>query len=334
MIGSVCAMTGGVWNPQFSPIRAAPAQVGTSSPVMTTTSSRSSVQLGMGALLHHSPDGLVALDRHGVVRCVNLAAAALVGRPAESLPGQPFADLFARDDQRLATELLQKLVASASGESQETLGVATEADAGRILDVVIRDCRDDSTVDGFIVTFRDATSRTKRERDLRHRVAHDLLTGAASRGEFLERLDAAVADPRGADRLGLLFVDVDHFKAVNDCCGHHVGDRTLVAVSRLIERSVRDGDVVARFGGDEFVALLRNVQTVDDLVDAGERLAASIRANGQVDQEVMAVTVSVGGALNCGDDAAGLLRRADHAMLRAKELGRGRVVVDRPDDES
>lgn len=302
------------------------------SPVMTSSPSRPA-DLAMASLVRSSPDGLLALDDQGVVRYVNPAAAALVGRAVESLPGQPFASLFAPDDQWLATDLLAEMVAMAARQAQEALGVLTDDDEGRILDVVVRDCRDDPDVDGFIVTVRDATSRTQRELDLRHRVAHDVLTGAVSRGEFLERLDDAVSDPRGADRLALLFVDVDHFKLVNDRFGHHVGDRTLVAVSRLIKRSMREGDVVARFGGDEFVAMLRNVQTTTDLVEAGERLVASIRLNGQVDQEVLAVTVSVGGALNRGDDAAGLLRRADHALLRAKELGRDRVVVDEPDDD-
>lgn len=287
----------------------------------------------MGPLVQRSPDGLLALDGHGVVRFVNPAAAGMFGRSIESLPGHPFASLFAPDDQWLATDLLQEMVATGASQTQEALGVLTDADEGRILDVVVRDCREDAEVDGFIVTIRDTTTRTKRELDLRHRVAHDVLTGAVSRGEFLERLDEAVTDPRGADRLALLFVDVDHFKTINDRFGHHVGDRTLVGVSRLIKRSMREGDVVARFGGDEFVAMLRNVQTTDDLLEAGERLVASIRVNGQVDQEVLAVTVSVGGALNCGDDAAGLLRRADHALLRAKELGRDRVVVDEPDDD-
>lgn len=284
----------------------------------------------MAPLVQRSPDGLLALDPQGLVRFANPAVASLIGRPLESIPGQPFASLFADEDQWMATDLLQEMVAAGARQSQEALAVVTDADEGRILDVVVRDCRDEPEVDGFVVTIRDATKRTERELDLRHRVAHDVLTGAVSRGEFLERLEDAVTDPRGADRLALLFVDVDHFKIVNDRFGHHVGDRTLVAVSRLIKRSVREGDVVARFGGDEFVAMLRNIQTTEDLVEAGERLVASIRVNGQVDQEVLAVTVSVGGALNRSDDAAGLLRRADHALLRAKALGRDRVVVDEP----
>lgn len=305
---------------------------GAPSPVMTSTPSSRSDQYAMAPLVQRSPDGVLALDPQGVVRFANPAAASLIGRTIESIPGQPFASLFASDDQWLATDLLQEMVAAGASQSQEALGVLTDGDEGRILDVIVRDCRGEPDVDGFIVTVRDATKRTERELDLRHRVAHDVLTGAVSRGEFLERLEDAVTDPRGADRLALLFVDVDHFKMVNDRFGHHVGDRTLVAVSRLIKRSVREGDVVARFGGDEFVAMLRNVQTTDDLVEAGERLVASIRVNGQVDQEVLAVTISVGGALNRGDDAAGLLRRADHALLRAKEFGRDRVVVDEHDD--
>lgn len=281
----------------------------------------------MDPLVRESPDGLLALDDEGIVRFANPAAGRLMGWPVGTLTYRPFDSVFHRDDKFLAVDLLEDLVASAAGQVQATLRAGRDAERVSVLDVVVRDTRADPTLGGFIVTIRDATVRTERERDLRHRIAHDQLTGAVSRGEFLERVDAAVADPRGAHRLGLLFVDVDHFKLVNDQFGHHVGDRTLISVCRLLERSVRDGDIVARFGGDEFVALLRNVPSPEELLEAGSRLVDQVRLHGQVDQEVLAVTVSVGAAMNEGDDAASLLRRADHALLDAKRRGRDRVAA-------
>ena len=286
----------------------------------------------MDAFVLVSPDGLVALDDQGNVRFANPAVAILTGRPIDTLIGRPFSSLFHRDDEVLAIDLIEELVATASGQTQASLGAGSGEERNGVLDVVIRDTRDETMVGGFIATLRDATVRSERERDLRHRIAHDQLTGAVSRGEFLDRLDAAVTDPRGAHRLGLLFVDVDHFKLVNDQFGHHVGDQTLVSVCRLLQRSVRDGDIVARFGGDEFVALLRNVPSSEELLVAGSRLVEQVRLHGQVDQEVLAVTVSVGAALNAGNDAAGLLRRADHALLDAKGDGRDRVVLAPVDD--
>lgn len=287
----------------------------------------------MDPLVRESPDGLVALDDQGIVRFVNPAAMLLTGRPVDTVIGRPFSSLFHVDDEELADDLLEDLVASAAGQTQASLGAGSGDEHTGVLDVVLRDTRREAAVGGFIVTLRDATVRSERERDLRHRIAHDQLTGAVSRGEFLDRLDAAVTDPRGAHRLGLLFVDVDHFKLVNDQFGHHVGDQTLVSVCRLLQRSMRDGDVVARFGGDEFVALLRNVPSADELLAAGERIVEQVRVHGQVDQEVLAVTVSVGAALNAGDDATGLLRRADHALLDAKGAGRDRVVLAPVDED-
>lgn len=281
----------------------------------------------MDSLVRESPDGLLALDNEGIVRFANPAAGRLTGWPVGTLTNRPFESVFHRDDQFLALDLLDDLVASAAGQAQASLGAGVDADRTGVLDVVVRDTRADPALGGFIVTLRDTTVRAERERDLRHRIAHDQLTGAVSRGEFLERVDAAVNDPRGAHRLGLLFVDVDHFKLVNDQFGHHVGDRTLISVCRLLERSVRDGDIVARFGGDEFVALLRNVPSPEELFEAGSRLVDQVRLHGQVDQEVLAVTVSVGAAMNEGDDGASLLRRADHALLDAKNQGRDRVVL-------
>lgn len=288
---------------------------------------------GLDPFVRESPDGLLVLDDDGVVRFANPAAERLTGRTNDTLLGRPFSAVFHRDDRVLAIDLIEDLVASAAGQGQASLTAGPDDDHARVLDVVIRDTRDVDTVGGFIVTLRDATIRSERERDLRHRIAHDQLTGAVSRGEFLDRLDAAVTDPRGAHRLGLLFVDVDHFKLVNDQFGHHVGDRTLISVCRLLQRSVRDGDIVARFGGDEFVALLRNVPSPEELVEAGNRLVEQVRLRGQVDQEVLAVTVSVGAAMNGGDDAAGLLRRADHALLDAKDQGRDRVVLAGVDED-
>ena len=285
----------------------------------------------MNPFVRESPDGLLALDDHGVVRFANPAAETMTGVPVGTSVGRPFASLFHRDDQFLATDLIEDLVASAARQAQVSLGAGSEGSQTRVLDVVLRDTRREPAVGGFIVTLRDVTVRAEIDRDLRHRIAHDQLTGAVSRGEFLDRLELAVEDPRGAHRLGLLFVDVDHFKAVNDRFGHHVGDRTLISVCRLIQRSVRDGDIVARFGGDEFVALLRNVPSERALVEAGERLVEQVRLHGQVDQEILAVTVSVGGARNAGDDAPGLLPRADHAPLDAKGQGLDRVVFVSPD---
>ena len=278
-------------------------------------------------LVQQSPDGLIALDDGGTVRFANPAAARLTDRSLDTLVGGPFSSMFHDDDQVVAVDLIEELVSAAAGQVQASLSAGSGSERTRVLDVVIRDTRGVEGTGGFIVTVRDATVRSERERDLRHRIAHDQLTGAVSRGEFLDRLDTAVNDPRGAHRLGLLFVDVDHFSLVNDQFGHHAGDRALISVCRLLQRSVRDGDIVARFGGDEFVALLRNVPSASELVEAGERLVEHVRLQGQVDQEVLAVTVSVGAAMNAGDDAASLLRRADHALLDAKNQGRDRVVL-------
>ncbi|WP_436794115.1 GGDEF domain-containing protein [Actinospongicola halichondriae] len=280
------------------------------------------------ALLAASPDGYVALDRNGSVRYANPAAADLLGWSLEQLAVRAFATMFHPDDEESARETIEGLVAERAGLTRARLLARAEHGVVRVLDVVLRDLRHSEAIEGFVVTIRDSTAQVQRERDLSHQLAHDTLTGAMSRGEFLERVEAALTDRRRRRPIGVLFVDVDYFKLVNDQFGHHVGDRSLVSVCEIIQGAVRDGDIVARFGGDEFVALLYDVQGSADLGDVAERVVESVRLRGQVDDEVLAVTVSVGGALSAEDGVAGLLHRADHALLDAKNGGRDQVVLD------
>jgi len=166
-----------------------------------------------------------------------------------------------------------------------------------------------------------------RERELKHQATHDPLTGLANRVSAGQRIEEALnTSPTGA--VGLMFCDIDKFKAVNDRLGHEVGDELIQQVALRLATTVRPSDFLARFGGDEFVVLLDGVDGQDDLVDAGRRLQLSLVEPVALRGERVAVSASIGGVLGrWGTTASAMLRDADAAMYVAKSKGAGRVEV-------
>jgi diguanylate cyclase (GGDEF)-like protein len=172
----------------------------------------------------------------------------------------------------------------------------------------------------------------EREQELRHRASHDPLTGLANRTEAGQRITEALASsPTGA--VGLMFCDVDKFKAVNDRLGHEVGDELIQQVALRLSSSVRRGDLLARFGGDEFVILLDGVRSLSDLTEAGRRVQLSLADPILLRGERVQVSASIGAVLGRdGTTASVMLRNADAAMYVAKVKGPGRIEVF--DDEA
>lgn len=164
---------------------------------------------------------------------------------------------------------------------------------------------------------------------LAHQAAHDELTGAASRSRTLELLDEALGGGAAGRPVGLLYVDLDHFKQVNDTFGHIVGDEVLRQVTRRIRSAVRPSDVVGRVGGDEIVVLVFEPASEPDLVDIASRIVAVVGGPLNVEGHELSISVSVGVALSRDGvvDADELVREADAAAYRAKFDGRARVQV-------
>jgi diguanylate cyclase (GGDEF)-like protein/PAS domain S-box-containing protein len=167
--------------------------------------------------------------------------------------------------------------------------------------------------------------------DITDRKVHDPLTGLPNRALFLDRLERARARTRrsGQNLYGVLFLDLDRFKVVNDSLGHPTGDLLLVAVAQRIEASLRSGDTVARIGGDEFAVLLEDIHDLDEANEVASRIHETFSLPFVVAGSELFVTVSIGIALGGSEtqDIAGLLRDADTAMYRAKVAGRGRSQV-------
>jgi diguanylate cyclase (GGDEF)-like protein len=267
-------------------------------------------------------DGVCALDARGKLTFVNPVASALLDLAPLSISatGEP-----AGDSSGLAPDFLL-LPAT---EAMRTGGTVRKDDArfrgknGGILPVAYTASAviSDGTPSGAVLAFRDITERKAFEDELHHHAFHDSLTGLANRRLLVQRLDRALLrSTRDHKTHALIFVDVDRFKSINDNLGHVTGDEFLVAIAGRIGEVVRSRDLLARFGGDEFVLLLEDVRGV------GEAAAAARRVCTAVEQPLMlsggyevVATVSVGVALTePGKTADDVLHNADVAMYEAK----------------
>ncbi len=176
----------------------------------------------------------------------------------------------------------------------------------------------------------DALERRRTEAAIEHRALHDPLTGLPNRVLFLDRLQHALdrLRRRSPTLAAVLFIDLDHFKLVNDSLGHHAGDELLAAVATRLREVVRPSDTIARFGGDEFGLLLEEITSERDAIAMAERIAAVFARPFVLDSNEHFVTTSIGIALATGgEQSQDLIRDADAAMYRAKERGRARYEL-------
>jgi len=187
--------------------------------------------------------------------------------------------------------------------------------------------------------------RKKMEAQLRHDAFHDALTDLPNRSLFLDRLSHALQlshrrshsnsnsnSENLPEQFAVLFLDLDRFKVVNDSLGHLAGDQLLKMVATRLVKCLRGGDTVARLGGDEFVMLLEEIQDINDVIDVVQRIQESLKTPILIDGNEIFISTSIGIALNSAEytQPDQLLRDADTAMYRAKELGRQRYEIFNP----
>jgi diguanylate cyclase (GGDEF)-like protein/PAS domain S-box-containing protein len=179
--------------------------------------------------------------------------------------------------------------------------------------------------------IRDITDRKASEERIIHEALHDMLTGLPNRALFIEHLSKAIAHAERHDEYlyALLFLDLDHFKVINDSLGHTIGDQFLVDTARRLESTVRPEDVVARIGGDEFTILLNDIRSISDATRVANRVHYSLGLPFHLNGREVSTTTSIGIALSTPEyrGAEEVLRDADTAMYRAKTVGRGRHEI-------
>jgi diguanylate cyclase (GGDEF)-like protein/PAS domain S-box-containing protein len=270
-------------------------------------------------------EGVCAIAADGTLTFANRAAADMIELPSLAI-GDPVSDgaaapgfLLAPAREAMRTgRTIREDDARFRGKSGRAIPIAYTASA------VITD----GAPSGAVIAFRDITERKAFEDELHHNAFYDSLTGLANRRLLVERLDQALRrSALDGKTHALIFVDVDRFKSINDSLGHVTGDEFLVAIGARMKAMVRSHDLLARFGGDEFVVLLEDVAGVDVAITAARRICAAVEQpmvlpNGY---ELVA-SVSVGIALTePGKTADDVLRNADVAMYDAKARGGGGI---------
>ena len=281
----------------------------------------SSITLNIG-------EGVCAIAADGKLTFVNRAAADMIELPSLDITiDDPVSDgaltapdfLLAPAREAMRTgRTIREDDARFLGKNGGTIPVAYTASA----------VMSDGTPSGAVIAFRDITERKAFEDELHHHASYDSLTGLANRRLLVERLDQALR--RSAlDRKthALVFVDVDRFKGINDSLGHVTGDEFLVAIGARMKGVVRSHDLLARFGGDEFVVLLEDVAGVDMAIAAARRICAAVEQPMVLpDGYELVASVSVGIALTeQGKTADDVLRNADVAMYEAKAKSGGGI---------
>jgi diguanylate cyclase (GGDEF)-like protein/PAS domain S-box-containing protein len=181
---------------------------------------------------------------------------------------------------------------------------------------------DPAVMEGTLV---DISGLKIAEEQMEFQAYHDVLTCLPNRKLFIDRLTLALAQAkRTGSMLAVMFLDIDHFKVINDTLGHTIGDELLLTVAERLSRTIREGDTVARLGGDEFTILVSSLHDPDDAAKIAEQLLEAIEEPVTVGNRQLYVTASIGIALSPDDgtDAESLLKNADSALYRAKDAGR------------
>ncbi len=182
----------------------------------------------------------------------------------------------------------------------------------------------------ILVIARDITDKKQIEQRILHQASHDTLTGLPNRKMLDERFKVAksLAD-RNSKQMGLLFLDLDKFKHINDTLGHHIGDIVLKSVAERLNSSIRDSDLVARIGGDEFLVLASQIKDHGDLFSIAEKLLETMREPIYVEGQNLLLSTSIGLALfpKHGEDLYTLIKRADKALYHAKNSGRNQYQL-------
>jgi diguanylate cyclase (GGDEF)-like protein/PAS domain S-box-containing protein len=279
----------------------------------------------LSSALEQTADSVVITDRQGTIEYVNPGFEKTTGYSRDEALGQtPRLVKSGKQGAGFYKKLWDTILA---GEVFSEVFVNRHKD-GRLYyeEKTISPLKDPAgQVTHFVATGKDVTERMQAQERLQHMAQHDALTELPNRVLFLDRLKQAVARARWHERLvAVLFVDMDRFKTINDTLGHEVGDKLLQALAERFTASVREGDTVARFGGDEFVVLLDDVASEKDISAVAQKVLETLAPPFAIDGQSLYITASIGVSLypNDGEDSTTLLKNADIAMYRAKDLGK------------
>lgn len=276
--------------------------------------------IDQGIVLFDQDDHLIAFNQ----RCRELYPDTL----AQMVPGTPFSELARAAVERGEVKSIDGVTEHLYEERMARHRRRDEPFEMRLRDGRCFQVNEHTTQEGGSVCVHTDVSDLKRTQErLEYMAFHDSLTGLHTRRHFEENLTHAIGRGRRlSQQVGVVFFDLDHFKRVNDTYGHMAGDRLLVAIAQRLRHCLREDDVLARFGGDEFAAILENVGGGKEVATSVERMVQVLSQGIDVGDAEIYTTASIGVAMfpQDGSDLTTLLRNADNACYHAKSLGRNR----------
>lgn len=276
-------------------------------------------------VFNHARDAILLIDRNHRVLAANRAYTQVTGYPAEEVVGAELSSLrLGLQDRTFYERLRDQLDGHAHWES-ELSGVRRDGSALPVRAALSPITDEGGTITSYMVMLTDISERRRAVEQARHQAEHDALTGLPNRIRFMDRLEQALATvARQHRQFALMFIDLDHFKLINDNHGHEAGDAVLLEIASRLRRCVRRVDTVSRLGGDEFAVLLSDVGGVDQAAHVAATIMQSVGRPVPTPAGPLSLSVSIGIAIcpSDGDDPKALLRNADVAMYHAKESGR------------
>ena len=278
------------------------------------------------SLVQVMPQCLYRMDRESRITFANRALERHLGKPREAILGHSPREVYPAD---LAAKYRQDDLRVLQGETlnliEEMVSLDSEQRKRYIEIVKTPTYAPDGSINGIQGIFWDITARKSAEEQIEYLAHHDPLTDLPNRVLLRDRfLQAQGQAARSANRVAILFLDLDHFKLVNDTLGHPIGDRLLQAVAERLRRGVRETDTISRQGGDEFVIVLPELADPESAGSIAGKLMEQMHEPVRVNGHRLNVTFSLGIALypDDGDDFDTLMKKADTAMYSAKEAGR------------
>ena len=275
-------------------------------------------------------DGVVITDPRGYIESVNASFTRLTGYTADEVQGHTPAMLKSgKQDAQFYVDMWRTVTETGHWQGELWNRRKDGALFAELLSITaLRD--DDGKVSRYVGVFNDISTLKQYQEELRYLADHDVLTGLPNRALFAAQTgDALVSARRHGDKFAILFVDLDHFKNVNDSLGHSTGDLLLQQVAQRTQEALRKTDMVARFGGDEFAVLLQRIVDDHDAEAVAQKILSVLGAPFHIGGHELFVTASIGVACYpaSGQDVDELLRNADAAMYRAKSAGRNSSSV-------
>jgi diguanylate cyclase (GGDEF)-like protein/PAS domain S-box-containing protein len=293
---------------------------------------RRSAEARFAALIRNTADVVAVVDGQGAFSYLTPTAERIFGQPPQALIGRKLAELVAFEDRARLRDFFARDLAQPGASAHVEARIPRGEERHRIVEIHASNMLQEPAIGGFLLNLRDSTDRKGMEEQLKRLALHDPLTLLANRSLFRDRIEHAVAvSKRNGRGVAVLFVDLDNFKKVNDSFGHATGDRVLHRSAQRLVKATRNGDTVARFGGDEFAVLLENLTGRDQVIEIAARVVESLQGPLELTGNDVRIGASVGVAFAGPDDGVEeLMRNADVAMYASKARGRGCYTVYEP----